>query len=178
MPLKLKSSESRSSMVRGKLQARGSPPSAAFWIRGPPGKPRLRMLATLSKASPAASSIVAPSTLMSSGLRTSSSEVCPPLTTRATAGQGSGSSGGRAIAALHAWAWMWFTPTSGLSQARASVLAVVTPISRQPTSPGRWATAIRSMSPRSAPARARASRRQASMFSMWAREASSGTTPP
>jgi hypothetical protein len=62
--------------------------------------------------------------------------------------------------------------------AHASVLAAVTPISSDPISPGRWATAIASSSsnPHS-PAAASASRSTGRIFSRWARLAISGTTP-
>ena len=46
---------------RGKAKARGLPFwLRGFWMAGPPGKPSPSRLATLSKASPAASSIVPP----------------------------------------------------------------------------------------------------------------------
>ena len=53
---------------RDDVQARGSrsspsAPSATLWISGPPGKPKPRIRAALSKASPAASSRVLPSSL-------------------------------------------------------------------------------------------------------------------
>ena len=56
-------------------------------MAGPPGKPNPKILAILSNASPAASSIVAPSfftaPVMSS---TCSKEECPPLTSSAIVG--------------------------------------------------------------------------------------------
>ena len=57
-PLKLKFSES--SMLRGRLNRFGSPLCARFSISGPPGYPNPSILATLSNASPAASSTVRP----------------------------------------------------------------------------------------------------------------------
>ena len=47
--------------------ALGAPARAVFSIKGPPGKPRPRSLATLSKASPAASSRVWPTREYESG---------------------------------------------------------------------------------------------------------------
>ena len=46
--------------ARGRAIPAGSPLSATRWMTGPPGKPRPRSLATLSNASPAASSRVWP----------------------------------------------------------------------------------------------------------------------
>jgi hypothetical protein len=72
---------------RGKVTYARSPPVATRSICGPPGNGSPRTRATLSKASPAASSIVAPSgctSQVTSG--TSSSDECPPETSRAIVG--------------------------------------------------------------------------------------------
>src|SRR5204862_3932970 len=60
-PEKEKSNPGRSSIGRGKSNASARPCAASWSIGGPPGKPSPSRLATLSYASPAASSSVAPS---------------------------------------------------------------------------------------------------------------------
>ena len=68
--------------------ARGSPDAAAASICGPPGYGSPSSRATLSNASPAASSIVSPSSSTSeTRSRASSSDVWPPETSSATVGQ-------------------------------------------------------------------------------------------
>ena len=64
---------------------------ASASIAGPPGYPRPRKRATLSKASPAASSIVVPSSSNSVGESHRYRAVCPPEQTRAAAGYSIGS---------------------------------------------------------------------------------------
>lgn len=75
---------------RGKAMASGSPSRASRSMTGPPGKPSCSTRAILSKASPAASSMVAPSGRTSEVMsEESSSEEWPPLTSRAIVGSGS-----------------------------------------------------------------------------------------
>ena len=69
MPLNEKSRPPSVMREAGNAIAPGSPASAVRCTIGPPGKPRPRSLATLSKASPAASSRVCPSTAYSRGAR-------------------------------------------------------------------------------------------------------------
>ena len=70
-PEKLQISRSSCRNDRGKANAAGLPPRAARSISGPPGYPRPSRLATLSKASPAASSVVPPrSSLLERALAT------------------------------------------------------------------------------------------------------------
>ena len=59
-----------------------------------------------------------------------------------------------AMAALVACARTWFTAISGLFHAQLSVLAAVAPISREPTRPGQWVTAMASRSSQPASASA------------------------
>ena len=66
--------------------ALGFPCFASFSISGPPGYCRPKILATLSNASPAASSTVSPSFSHLVRLCIFKSIVCPPLTTRPMAG--------------------------------------------------------------------------------------------
>jgi len=71
---------------RGKLKRVGSPSRANRSISGPPGYARPRSVATLSNASPAASSRVSPSRRYRPQAGTSSSNVWPPETSSATNG--------------------------------------------------------------------------------------------
>ena len=76
---------------RARAERRGpaeSPVAASRSIATPPGYPSPSSLATLSKASPAASSRVAPSSSTSTGLSQRSSIVCPPDTSSARCGNG------------------------------------------------------------------------------------------
>src|SRR5215472_12838728 len=114
-PAKEKSSVPSWYLARGNLIAPGSPDAASRSIGGPPGNGRPSTRATLSYASPAASSIVAPSGTtepVTSG--TSSSEECPPDTSSATHGDGSGPCSSWSTATCAA---RWFTPYSGLPSA-------------------------------------------------------------
>src|SRR5579875_1316272 len=102
-------------LARGNLIASGSPEAAALSIGGPPGNGMPSTLATLSYASPAASSIVAPSGCTSpvtSG--TKSSDEWPPDTSRDTHGDGSGPCSSWSTATCAA---RWFTPYKGLPSA-------------------------------------------------------------
>ena len=104
---------------------------------GPPGKGRPSTRATLSKASPAASSTVAPSGTTPSGPPvtsfTSSSEEWPPDTSSAMHGAGSGPCSSWSTATCAA---RWLTPYSGVPSPSASALADATPTSRAPVRPG------------------------------------------
>ena len=91
------------------------------------------MRATLSKASPAASSRVWPSTSWPSWSRTAASRVWPPLATRQRNG-GSSGSGSRKLAAT--WPWRWSTGISGRRRGAAIAFAVLTPTRRAPIRPG------------------------------------------
>ena len=74
----------------------------------------------------------------------------------------------------------WLTPIRGLSQARASALAAITPTSSDPISPGPDVTAISPISSRGSftPARRSASSVRGRKASRCLRAANSGTTPP
>ena len=103
---------------------------------GSPARPGSRGRAggaDLSKASPAASSRVWPSTSWPSWSRTAASSVWPPLATRQRKG-GSSGSGSRKLAAT--WPCRWSTGISGSRRAAAIAFAVLTPTSSAPISPG------------------------------------------
>ena len=88
--------------------------------------------------------MVAPSGMTSSATSgTSSSEECPPDTSKATAGDGSVpcSSWSTAMCAAR-----WLTPYSGLPSAKAYALAAATPTSSAPARPGPAVTATASIS--------------------------------
>ena len=70
------------SIGRGRAKRSESPPSAARSTSGPPGNPSESILATLSKASPMASSIVVPSRRYTPTASTATSCVCPPEASR------------------------------------------------------------------------------------------------
>src|SRR5690606_8334871 len=135
---------------RGNATKSGSPSEAARSIGGPPGNGSPSNRATLSNASPAASSMVAPSgVIRPARSSTSSSDVCPPETSNATAGSGNGPCSSVSTAT---WAARWFTPYTGLSNATAYPLAAATPTSSAPASPGPAVTAIASTSASRTPA--------------------------
>src|SRR2546427_59957 len=176
-PLKEKSNAARErrESPRGKSIACGLPERASWSMCAPPGYGRPSSLATLSKASPAASSRVWPRARYSPGARTSYSEVWPPETTRPSqGGTGARSESSTAIRCPS----MWLTPTSGILAAAASDFATWTPTSRAPTRPGPRVTAIPSRLRSPHPAFLSASSRTGSTRCRWSREASSGTTPP
>ena len=80
-------------MLLGKTKALGFPFAAKASIIGPPGYLSPNILAVLSKASPAASSIVSPITRISRGESQSTNWVCPPETVKHKKGKlGFGSS--------------------------------------------------------------------------------------
>jgi hypothetical protein len=101
------------SMSRPWVNPRGKsmttcPSRAARSMCGPPGKGNPSTRATLSNASPAASSIVDPrlrTSCVTSG--TSSSEECPPDTSSAKVGSGNGPCSTMSTAT---WLARWFTP--------------------------------------------------------------------
>jgi len=72
--------------ARGNLIKLGLPFWANSSIAGPPGKPKPRSFAALSKLSPAASSRVFPTTVKVVKVSKWTSSVCPPETTRAKKG--------------------------------------------------------------------------------------------
>ena len=162
---------------RGKAIASGSPSRAARSIGGPPGNGRPSTRATLSKASPAASSTVAPKRddLARPRRGTSSSDEWPPETSSATAGVGSGPCSSRSTATCAA---RWFTPYSGLPRASAYALAAATPTSSAPASPGPAVTATASISSARDAGRAKRPAKVGTIASRCARLATSGTTPP
>src|SRR5437016_5413976 len=106
---------------------------------------------------------------------TSSSEECPPDTSSATTGVGSGpcSSWSTAMCAAR-----WLTAYSGLPRASAYALAAHTPTCRAPARPGPAVTAIASTWLSPTPAAASARSTAGTIASRWARLATSGTTPP
>src|SRR3954465_12984857 len=156
--------------------AAGSPSRAARSMGGPPGKGSPSTRATLSKASPAASSTVRPSDRTScarSGTR--SKELCPPETSSAIEGSARGPCCSSSTATCAA---RWLTPYRGTSRASAYAFAAATPTRRAPVSPGPEVTATASTSPAVAPASASARCTVGTIASRCAREAISGTTPP
>ena len=66
----------------GKLKANESPSNANFSMTGPPGYPSFIAFATLSKHSPAESSMVEPSVINFLALFTRTSAVLPPDTSK------------------------------------------------------------------------------------------------
>src|SRR5438132_689177 len=106
---------------------------------------------------------------------TSSSEECPPDTSSATTGVGSGpcSSWSTAMCAAR-----WLTAYSGLPRASAYAFAAHTPTCSAPARPGPAVTAIASTCPSRTPAVASARSTAGTIASRWARLATSGTTPP
>ena len=137
-------------------------------------------LAHLSNASPAASSIVVPMISISSGESTRTICVCPPLTSRQRNGKpGWGSSrSGRSMKCERICPCRWLTSTIGMSCATESPLANDTPTSSEPSSPGPRVKAMASRSEAVRPASRSAVSTTGMMFCWWAREASSGMTPP
>src|SRR5262245_37536424 len=162
-------------MARGNRIAFGSPCRASRSTAGPPGNPRPRNRATLSNASPAASSTVCPRSSYRCGSGMWTSIVCPPETTRHTAGTRSRPC---STALARMWPSRWFTPTSGVDVASETALAAAMPTSRAPTSPGPAVTATPSRSSNPRPARSSAPSISGVSASTCARLASSGTTPP
>ena len=108
-------------MGRGKLKRLALPCLASFWISGPPGYLRPMSLATLSKASPAASSLVWPTNLYCPWFFMRISSVCPPETMRQRAGN-------EILWRPNQLAYMcpsiWLTPIIFFLQAKANTLAV------------------------------------------------------
>src|SRR4051794_34907780 len=72
----------------------------------------------------------------------------------------------------------WLTPYSGFPSPTASAFAAATPTSSAPASPGPLVTAIASTSCNAIPAVAQARSTVGTIASRWARDATSGTTPP
>src|SRR5659263_2461 len=143
---------------------------------GPPGYGRSSRRPTLSKASPAASSRVEPSSTTPVAMSvTESNEVCPPETTRAMKDGGNGPWTSSSTAT---WPITWLTPYTGLPVATASAFAPAVPTVSESMSPGPAATAIASTSSSVTSAAARAALSVGTNASRWAREAISGTMPP
>ena len=154
--------------------ARRGPPRS---MCGPPGNGSPSSRATLSNASPAASSMVAPSgstSVVTSSTR--SSDECPPLTSSARHGLGQravlelvdGDVRGEVVDAVER-----------LAETRcASALAAATPTSRAPASPGPRSRRSRRRRASAIPAVSQARSRVGTIASRWARLATSGTTPP
>ena len=143
---------------------------------GPPGNGRPSSRATLSNASPAASSMVAPSGSISPVTSVTRSRLeCPPETSSARQGSGSGPCSSWSTAT---WAARWLTPYNGLPSERASDFAAATPTSSAPASPGPLVTAMASTSWSAIPAVSHARSMVGTIASRCARLATSGTTPP
>ena len=173
-PEKLMSKPGRSSNGRGSGTREGSPDAASTSTAGPPGWPRPRIFATLSNASPGASSMVPPRRVKSSGPSTRRNWQWPPDTSSMRYGNATPSVS-RGVSACPA---RWFTPTSGSRVPAAIPLASITPAMTPPISPGPAVTAIPSRSGSATPASASACSTHRSRRSAWARAAISGTTPP
>jgi hypothetical protein len=119
--------------------------------------------------------MVWPNISISSALRTTTSWVWPPLTVRHRNGKfGFGSW----MKCARMCARMWFTASSGLPKAKARLLANRLPTNKEPSRPGPCVTATASRSFFSIPAWRKAAVTTGSKCCWWAREASSGTTPP
>src|SRR2546423_1644424 len=106
---------------------------------------------------------------------TSSRDECPPETSSAMAGSGSGPCSRVSTATCAA---KWLTPYTGFSAASAYPLAAATPTSRAPARPGPAVTAMASTSDSATPASLRARCIVGTIASRCARLATSGTTPP
>ena len=122
--------------------ASGSPDIDSRSIAGPPGYPRPRKRATLSNASPAASSRVWPSRRYRPWPSMHTSIVWPPDTSSTTSGN---VSSGSSRNAAYRCASRWLTDTNGTSQVSASAFAAETPTSSAPISPGPVVAATASM---------------------------------
>ncbi len=85
---------------------------------------------------------------------------------------------GSRIKRARTWAWRWLTSMRGMPRARAKAFAKEVPTSSDPSNPGPLVKATAEISLRETPARFRATSTTGMMFCWWAREASSGTTPP
>ena len=135
---------------RGKSIATELPSRAMRSTCGPPGNGSPSTRATLSNASPAASSMVLPSERTSSVTSGTSSRLeWPPDTSIASVGSASGPCSTMSTAT---WAARWFTPYSGTPSETASAFAAATPTSRAPARPGPEVTAIASRSASRTPA--------------------------
>ena len=161
---------------RGKSMATRSPSRATRSMWGPPGNGSPSSRATLSKASPAASSMVDPIGSTSPVTSPTRSRLeWPPETSSARQGSGSGPCSSWSTAT---WAARWLTPYSGVPRPSASALAEATPTSSAPARPGPLVTAIASRSWSRMPAVSHARSIVGTIASRWARLATSGTTPP
>ena len=146
---------------------------------GPPGNGRPSTRATLSKASPAASSTVAPSD--STGPR----HVRDQQQRRVAARHEQRDETAAAAAPCSSWstatcAARWLTPYSGLPSDSAYALAAATPTSSAPASRGRRSPRSRRRQPQASrpPGSSARSTDRGTIASRWARLATSGTTPP
>src|SRR4051812_22837909 len=76
------------------------------------------------------------------------------------------------------WPSRWFTATKGRSRANATALAPFSPMRSEPARPGPFVAAMTSISSQPTSACSIASRITGTRAWTWARDASSGTTPP
>ncbi len=173
-PEKEKSGCSEWSIGLGNGNRSRTPSRASRSMRTPPGYPRPSSFATLSKASPAASSRVCPSGRYSPLRSHRYSAVWPPEATSPTKGPSTSSS----TKAAARCASRWWTGTRGLPRDHERAFAKDSPTSRAPARPGPWVTATASRSARVAPASRSARSTTGTIASAWARHASSGTMPP
>ena len=138
----------------------------------------------MSKASPAASSMVAPSSSTSAAiLRTRRISVCPPETSKAPRFAGNpplslSTAMDSSSKPTPTWATRWLMAYRGLPVAKAKALAALTPTMSAPARPGPLVTAKASTSAKVTPASFKARCSVGTKASRWAREAISGMTPP
>ncbi len=173
-PLKLKL-KAPFALGCGNLNAKGLPCWAYLSTRGPPGYSKPSNFADLSNASPAASSMVSPTTLIFKGLSTRTICVCPPETVKHKKGNlGCGSS----IKCAKTCACIWLTVIIGMFKPKAKALAKEAPTISEPISPGPSVKATALNSSFCTPARFNAASTTGIIFCWCARDANSGTTPP
>ena len=156
----------------------GRPRGPAGRSAGRPGTAGPSRRATLSNASPAASSTVAPNSVTRSPptCGTSSSDECPPDTSSATHGSSSGPCSSRSTATC---ADRWLTPYSGLPSGQRERLGRgdARPAARR-RARARPSPRPRRRRRRVTPAVANARRSVGTIACRCARLATSGTTPP
>ena len=106
--------------------------------------------------------------------------VCPPLTSRHRNGKSGWGScrSGRSMKCERMCPCRWLTSTIGMLRAIESPLVNDTPTSSEPSRPGPRVKAMASRSEAVRPASRSAVSTTGMMFCWWAREASSGMTPP
>ena len=118
---------------------------ASFASAGPPGYGKPSSRATLSNASPAASSRVCPILWYVQGSCASTSSVCPPETRSARSGYCGVMISVSEMSAEMMCPSMWLTGMIGMFQRRERERTKLTPTQRAGARPGPWVTARASM---------------------------------